>query len=335
MLAVGTVRLRSRRASLGCRPIRVTCARAFWCENGRTRGRMGGAMPRLQRKSFARPDRVRVLGSGRLELVYLDETAIGQVTLPPGWRWSTDVHPGVGTQSCQIRHMAFAISGTLHVAMDDGTELEIHGGDVHEIPPGHDAWVVGDEAYVSVEWASSSVYGQSTEELGDRTLATILFTDIVDSTAILAAVGDVKWRTIVLEHNKRLRAQLDEYRGREIATTGDGFVALFDAPARGVRCASAMAPAVADLGLRLRAGLHTGEIELAGSNVRGLAVHAAARIAALAGPGEVLVSGTTHDLLEGSGLTFEDRGLHKLRGMPVERQVYAVVAKAVNSGART
>jgi class 3 adenylate cyclase len=282
-------------------------------------------MPRLQRKSFARPDRVRALGSGRLDLVDLDETAVGRVTLPAGWRWSTDVQPLAGTASCEIRHVAFTISGTLHVQMDDGTELDIRAGDAHEIPPGHDAWVVGDEPYVSVEWASSSLYGQTSEELGDRMLATILFTDIVDSTATLADVGDVRWRTIILEHNKRLRRQLDAFRGREITTTGDGFVALFDAPVRAVRCAVALDPAVGDLGLRLRAGLHTGEIEIVGGNARGLAVHAAARIAGLAGPGEVLISATTHDLLEGSGMRFEDRGRHSLKGLSTERQVYAVV----------
>jgi class 3 adenylate cyclase len=260
--------------------------------------------------------------------VYLDETVVGQVTLPAGWRWSTDVQPFAGTASCEIRHVAFAISGTLHVAMDDGTELDIRAGDAHEIPPGHDAWVVGDTPYLSVEWASSSVYGQATEDLGDRTLATILFTDIVNSTAMLSEVGDVRWRTIILEHNKRLRGQLDEFRGREVATTGDGFVALFDTPVRAVRCALRMGPAVADLGLRLRAGLHTGEIELVGGNVRGLAVHAAARIAGLAGPGEVFVSVTTHDLLEGSDIQFENRGRHRLKGLSAMRQIFAVVPSA-------
>ena len=139
-----------------------------------------GAMPRLQRKSFVRPDRVRALGSGRLETVDLDEAVVGQVHLPPGWHWATDVQPVVGTPSCEVRHVSYAVSGTLHVRMDDGTEMDIGAGDVHEIPPGHDAWVVGDVAYVAIEWANSARYGKSPEESGDRILATILFSDIVD-----------------------------------------------------------------------------------------------------------------------------------------------------------
>src|SRR5437879_2842738 len=285
-------------------------------------------MPRLQRKSFAKPDRGRSLGSGSLELVDLDETTVGRVALPPGWRWSIDVRPSVQTVSCQARHVSYAIAGTLHVVMDDGTEMDVRTGDVHEIPPGHDAWVVGDDAYIAVEWASSGSYGESVEELGERALATVLFTDIVDSTATLARIGDARWRRLILEHNARLRGQLDRFRGREVTTTGDGFLALFDSPARAVRCAAAIGPAVADLDLGIRAGLHTGEIELVGGNARGLAVHAAARIAALAGPNEVLVSSTTHDLVEGAGLTFEDRGTHELKGIGGSRQIFALASTA-------
>ena len=282
-------------------------------------------MPRLQRKSFARPDRVRPLGSGRLEAVDLDETVVGRVTLPPGWRWATDVQPVVGTTSCEVRHVSFAISGRLHVVMDDGTEMDIDGGDVHEIPPGHDAWVVGDEPYVAIEWANSARYGESPDDAGERILATILLTDLVDSTAHLGRVGDAAWRTLIVEHNARLRRQLDIHRGREVTTTGDGFLAIFDSPARAVRCAAAMGPAVDDLGLRVRAGAHTGEVGIVAGSPRGLAVHAAARIAALAGPGEVLVSATTRDLLEGSDLEFEDRGFHELKGIAGARRVFALV----------
>jgi class 3 adenylate cyclase len=283
-------------------------------------------MPHLQRKSITKPDRARALGSGRVDLFDLEETVVGRVTLRPGWCWSVDVRPTVQTASCQTRHVSYAISGTLHVVMDDGTELDVHGGDVHEIPPGHDAWVVGDEPYIAIEWANSGTYGQPIDELGDRMLATVMFTDIVDSTATLARIGDAGWKRTLLEHNARLRGRLDQFRGREIATTGDGFMAVFDAPGRAVRCAAGIGPAVADLDLRIRVGLHTGEIELVAGNPRGLAVHAAARIAALAGPNEVLVSGTTHDLVEGSGLAFEDRGDHQLKGIAGPRRIFAVVS---------
>ena len=159
----------------------------------------------------------------------------------------------------------------------------------------------------------------------ERTLATILFTDIVDSTATVERVGDAAWRTMLLDHNDQMRAQLDRFRGREITTTGDGFVAVFDGAARSVRCAAAMRAAAEGLGLPIRAGLHTGEVELTGGNARGVAVHAAARVAALAGPGQILVSSTTHDLLEGSVLQFVDRGRHTLKGLDGERQVFLLV----------
>jgi class 3 adenylate cyclase len=210
--------------------------------------------------------------------------------------------------------------------MDDGTELDIQGGDVHEIPPGHDAWVVGDEPYVAVEWASSATYGQASDDLGDRTLATVLFTDIVDSTATLARIGDAAWRRILLEHNARLRRTLDEHRGREVTTTGDGFLALFDGAVRAVQCAKSMVKAVGDLDIEIRAGLHTGEVVIAGGQARGLAVHAAARVSALAGPGEVLVSSTTRDLLDGSGMVFISRGDHELKGLAGARTIYALDA---------
>jgi hypothetical protein len=176
-------------------------------------------MPRLQSKSFVSPNQTRSLGAGLLSVVELDETAVGLAVLEPGWRWSKDVGPIVGTKSCQVRHVGYAIRGTLHVVMDDGTELDVRKGDAHEIPAGHEAWVVGDEPYESVEWASSRLYAMAPDALDDRTLATILFTDIVDSTATLARLGDAAWRRLVLDHNNRLRDQLDRSRGHEVTTT--------------------------------------------------------------------------------------------------------------------
>ena len=256
-------------------------------------------MPRLQRRSFTTPDQVRAFSHGRIDVINLDETSIGRFVLEPGWRWSKDVGPVVGTDACQNRHVGYAIAGQLHVVMDDGTELDIHANDAFEIPPGHDAWVVGPETWDTAEFTSARVYAVGPQADDERVLATILFTYIVDSTATLARIGDRAWRTLLLEHNDRLRAVLDRHRGREIGTTGDGFLALFDGAARAVRAAAAMTPAVAELGISIRAGLHTGEVGIAGGQARGLAVHAAARVAALAGPGEVLVSATTHDLLDG------------------------------------
>jgi len=281
-------------------------------------------MPRLQRKSFAHPDQVRRFEHGRLELVQLDETTVGRFVHREGWRWSTDVQPVVGTRSCQNRHVGYVISGALHVTMDDGTELTIEAGDAYEIPPGHDAWV-GPGGFDSVEFASSRSFAVSPEDEGERTLATILFTDIVGSTTILEQRGDAMWRRLLLEHNERIRAEIDRFRGREIVTTGDGFLALFDGAARAVRAADAMTRAVRDMAIEIRAGLHTGEVALTGGQASGVAIHAAARVAALAGPGEVLVTGTTRDLLDGSGLRFESRGTVELKGLTGERPIFALV----------
>ena len=281
-------------------------------------------MPRLRRKSFEQPDNVRTFPFGRVDAVNLDETTVARLICEPGWRWSEALRDRAGTESCQLRHVGYAISGTLHVRMDDGVEVDIHPNDAYEIPPGHDAWVAGDEVWDTVEFTSGQVFAMLGDDLGERTLATILFTDIVDSTATLARLGDAAWRRTLLEHNTRMRTLLDRYRGKETGTTGDGFLARFDGAARAVRCAAEMVAAVDDLGIALRAGLHTGEVELIGGNVRGVAVHAAARVAALAAPNEVLVSQTTYDLLDGSGLTFVDRGRHELKGLTGERALYAL-----------
>lgn len=281
-------------------------------------------MPRLQRKSFATPDQVRTFPTGHCNIVNLDDVAVGNFVFQPGWRWSKDVQPVAGTKSCQFRHLGYTISGSLEVRMDDGTTLVMKPGDAYEIPPGHDAWVVGDEPWNSVEFASAHNFGVPPEAIGERVLATLLFSDIVGSTATLERIGDHAWAELVQEHNARIRAAIDRQRGREIDSAGDGFLALFDGAARAVHAAAVMDPAVADLGVRIRVGIHTGEVEIAGGRARGVAVHAAARVAALAGPGEVLVSGTTRDLLDGSGIAFESRGDHELKGLSGARPIFAV-----------
>ena len=158
----------------------------------------------------------------------------------------------------------------------------------------------------------------------DRMLATVLFTDIVGSTERAASLGDKAWRDILERHHASVRGELERFRGQEIATTGDGFLATFDGPARAVRCAVAIRDRLHESDLEVRAGVHTGECERMGDNIGGLAVHIGSRIAGLAGPGEVLASSTVKDLVAGSGIVFEDRGAHPLKGIPGEWRVFQV-----------
>lgn len=160
----------------------------------------------------------------------------------------------------------------------------------------------------------------------DRVLATVLFTDIVGSTGRAAQLGDDRWRDVLETHNTVIRAQLDRFRGVEVNTTGDGFLATFDGPARAIQCAREIGHQLKVLALEVRAGVHTGEVERVGDDVAGIAVHIGARIAGLAGAGEVLVSGTVRDLVAGSGLEFTDRGRHELRGVPGEWRVFAAIS---------
>jgi class 3 adenylate cyclase/pimeloyl-ACP methyl ester carboxylesterase len=160
----------------------------------------------------------------------------------------------------------------------------------------------------------------------DRVLATVLFTDIVGSTKLATDLGDRRWAELLEDHHQLVRRELARFRGREIDTAGDGFLASFDGPARAIRCAWAIREAVKGLGIEMRAGLHTGECEVVGEKVRGVAVHIGARVAALAGPGEILVSRTVKDLVAGSALAFEDRGSHALKGVQGDWQLFTVLS---------
>lgn len=169
------------------------------------------------------------------------------------------------------------------------------------------------------------VTGHRTGPTPERTLATVLFTDIVGSTETAAEMGDYAWRDLLERHNAAVRFEVETYRGRIIGTQGDGFLATFDGPGRAISAARAIIKALSPLGLEVRSGLHTGEIEIVGDDVAGLAVHIGARIAALAAPGDVLVSRTVKDLVVGSGIEFEDRGTHSLKGVPDEWQIFAAM----------
>jgi pimeloyl-ACP methyl ester carboxylesterase len=190
--------------------------------------------------------------------------------------------------------------------------------------PGIDHVVVVGEIDSVIAEIEEFVTGAPADVEPDRVLATVLFTDLVDSTARAAAAGDQRWRELLDAHDLAVREQLDRHRGRLVKTTGDGAFATFDGPARAIRCAGAIRDALHPLGLEVRSGIHTGEVELRGDDVGGIAVHIGARICELAGAGEVFVSRTVVDLVAGSGIDFVDRGTHELRGVPGDRQVYAV-----------
>jgi class 3 adenylate cyclase len=168
--------------------------------------------------------------------------------------------------------------------------------------------------------------GEQPDVADDRVLATVLFTDIVDSTRRAAQMGDREWHALLDAHDAVVRAQLARFRGREVSTSGDSFLTMFDGPQRAIRCAMAIRDAVQALGIEVRAGLHTGECEVRGDDIGGIAVHIGARVSALAGANEVLVSSTLRDLVIGSGLEFEDRGTHELKGVPAEWHLFAVAS---------
>jgi class 3 adenylate cyclase len=201
---------------------------------------------------------------------------------------------------------------------------QIPGAELAEIE-GIDHFPFAGEPEAIASAIEAFLTGSRHEPEPERQLLTVLFTDIVDSTQRGSDLGDRRWRELLEGHDEVVRELLDRFRGREVKTTGDGFLATFDGPARAIRCATAVVAAVGALGLQMRAGVHTGECEVLGEKLAGQAVHVGARVAAQAGPGEVLVSSTVRDLIAGSGIELEDRGLHTLKGIEEERRLYAAV----------
>jgi class 3 adenylate cyclase len=216
----------------------------------------------------------------------------------------------VGDKICHVenaRFLASKIEGSRYIELPGEDHVPSAGG--------------GSEI---VDEIQEFLTGVREPEQPDRVLATVLFTDIVGSTERARDLGDRGWRELLDRHHAAVRHELTRFRGREIDTAGDGFFAVFDGPARGIRCARSIVAALREIGIEIRAGLHTGEVELAGDAVRGIAVHTGARVASLARPGEVLVSGTVKDLIAGSGIELLDRGVQQLKGIPGEWRVYAV-----------
>lgn len=279
-------------------------------------------MAGLDSRSFDEPDDVVELELMSARTVVLGEVHVGWVVHQPGWSWSEYVKPVVRTPSCLHHHQGVQLTGRLEIVMaESGARRVIGPGEAFDVPPGHDARVLGDEPVTQIDFAARG-WGKPSQD--ERVVATLLVTDIVGSTEVAARLGDVGWKELLARHASRVRIELDRFRGIEVATTGDGFLAMFDGAARAVRCAAAIGAAAPEDGLEVRAGVHSGEVERDGDNLRGLAVHAATRIASLAGPGQVLVSAATASLLEGSGLSLEDAGEHALKGLEGARRLFSL-----------
>jgi class 3 adenylate cyclase len=230
----------------------------------------------------------------------------------------------MGTPSCPVHHLQVLVSGHFAVRMDDGEEIQLVPSDVVDIPPGHDAWVVGDEPAVLLDFAGNiDAIGMPREH--ERAVTTLLMTDIVGSTVMASRLGDHAWRQVLSDHNRIVRTDLSHFGGTEVNTTGDGFLARFPSAVSALRCAASVRDAVRDADLEIRVGVHTGEVELMDGDVGGVTVHAVARIMALGEPSEVLVSSVSVGLAHGSGLRFEARGTHEVKGLDRPIEVHRLI----------
>lgn len=285
-------------------------------------------MSRVEVRDLGEPEAVVSHPLGATYQVRLAQTVISRHVLQPGWSWEEHARPRVGTRSCELYHRGVVLSGRMGIRTDEGEELVIGPNQVFDLPPGHVTWVEGDEELVMVDWAGGA--GFDPPPGGEtRVLATILFTDIVDSTVRARDAGDTAWRRTVAMHDDVVRSVLVGFGGREVETAGDSFLLVFDTAEGAIRCGLALVGALAAIQLPIRVGIHSGEVAVSGDHVRGLAVHTAARIVDQAGAGEVLVSGTTRDLAEGgTGLTFESRGRHLLKGLEREQELIAAESSA-------
>ena len=285
-------------------------------------------MSRVDVRDLGEPEAVVSYPLGASSQVRLGGTVVTRHVLQPGWSWEEHAQPLVGTTSCELYHRGVVLRGRMGVRTDDGDQLIIEPNHVFDLPPGHVTWVAGDEELVMVDWAGGA--GFDTRPGGERrAMATILFTDIVDSTVLARGAGDVAWRRTLDMHDDVVRNVLAGFGGREIDTAGDSFLAVFDGAERAIRCGLALVEALAAIRIAIRVGIHSGEVVSSGDQVRGVAVHTAARILAEAGAGEILVSGITRDLAEGAiGLTFDSRGTSPLKGLEREHELFAAGSRA-------
>jgi class 3 adenylate cyclase len=285
-------------------------------------------MSRVEVRDLGEPEAVLSYPLGTSDQVRLAQTVVTRHVLQPGWSWEKHARPLVGTASCELYHRGVVLSGRMGVRTDEGEQLVIGPNQVFDLLPGHVTWVEGDEELVMVDWAGGAGFDARPGE-ESRALATILFTDIVDSTALARDAGDASWKRIVAMHDDVVRSVLAGFGGREVETAGDSFLVVLKSAESAIRCGLALVQALDAIRIPIRVAIHSGEVVVSDDQVRGLAVHAAARILDQAGSGEVLLSGTTRDLAEGaSGLTFESRGRYRLKGLDREYELFAATPPA-------
>jgi class 3 adenylate cyclase len=296
-------------------------------------GRRAGTRPereastsRVEVRDLDQPEAVVRYPLGEAQQVRLANTVISRIVLQPGWNWLTHAKDLAGTPSCELYHRGVVLRGKLGIRTDDGAELVVGRNHVFDIRPGHVIWVDGDEELVMLDWAGGAGFGVA-PGAGLRSIATILFTDIVDSTGRAQRRGDLAWKRTVDMHDDIVRSVLTRFGGRELNTAGDSFLILFDSAERAMHCGLALIDALASLGIAIRVGIHSGEVVMTDRDVRGVAVHIAARVVAQAAAGEVLVSRVARDLAEGGrGLRFEPRGRHRLKGVEGDHELFAATA---------
>jgi class 3 adenylate cyclase len=280
-------------------------------------------MSGIEVRDLRDPESVVTYPGGSNHQVRLGGTVITRSVLKPGWTWEKDAKPIVGTSSCQLYHRGLVLSGRLGVKADGGDERVVGRDQVFDIPPGHVMWVEGDEDLVLVEFAGGPAFAARPGEGEGRVINSILFTDIVDSTSLAEGLGDDAWRRTLAMHEDVVRSVFAGFGGREIQTAGDSFLMVFDGAERAIRCGLALVEALESISVPIRVGVHTGEVMVLDDQVHGIAVHAAARILALAGRDQVLVSSITRDLAQGStGLEFDDMGQHRLKGLDGDYRVF-------------
>lgn len=285
-------------------------------------------MSDIEVRDLGEPDAIVTYPLGTTSQVQLAGTVVSRHVLKPGWSWEEDAQALVGGTSCALYHRGVVLTGRMGVRTDAGDEVVIEPNQVFDLRPGHVTWVDGDDELVMVDWAGGAGLDARPGQ-PSRVLATILFTDIVGSTELAERIGDAALKRTIGMHNDVVRTVVIQFGGREANTAGDSFLVVFDGAERAIRCGLALVDALAAIRVPIRVGVHSGEVEMDGDDVRGVAVHTAARVAGKAGAGDVVVSGTTRDLAHGAaGLAFESRGRHRLKGLRQSQQLFVATASA-------